>query len=84
MEIKEIIKKNIKNKTQILMIILLVVILIKVSVSLGGYSGYKKGPKYGDYEAQRHWMEITSKTPLCEWYIQTPNNDLEYWGLDCK
>jgi len=35
--------------------------------------------KYGgDYEAQRHWMEITLHLPLKEWYY----HDLEYWGLD--
>ena len=35
--------------------------------------------KYGgDYEAQRHWMEITYHLPLSEWYW----HDLEYWGLD--
>ena len=35
--------------------------------------------KYGgDYEAQRHWMEITYHLPRNEWYY----HDLEYWGLD--
>ena len=37
---------------------------------------------YGDYEAQRHWMELTTSLPLAEWYVQTPRNDLQYWGLD--
>jgi hypothetical protein len=23
---------------------------------------------YGDYEAQRHWMEITLHTPLSQWW----------------
>jgi alpha-1,3-glucosyltransferase len=32
----------------------------------------------GDYEAQRHWMEITYHLPLNEWYY----HDLHYWGLD--
>ena len=26
-------------------------------------------PKFGDYEAQRHWMEITINTPIEEWYL---------------
>ena len=26
---------------------------------------------YGDYEAQRHWMEITYNLPLREWYSAT-------------
>jgi alpha-1,3-glucosyltransferase len=32
----------------------------------------------GDYEAQRHWMEITTHLPISQWYFY----DLEYWGLD--
>jgi alpha-1,3-glucosyltransferase len=38
--------------------------------------------KGGDFEAQRHWMEITVNLPMQEWYIQTPRNDLSWWGLD--
>jgi alpha-1,3-glucosyltransferase len=33
---------------------------------------------HGDYEAQRHWMEITTQLPISQWYF----HDLEYWGLD--
>ena len=33
---------------------------------------------HGDYEAQRHWMEITSQLPISQWYFY----DLQYWGLD--
>lgn len=32
----------------------------------------------GDYEAQRHWMELTLHVPMGEWYT----HDLGYWGLD--
>eukprot|EP00934_Nitzschia_sp_Nitz4_P000668 Nitzschia sp. Nitz4//scaffold11_size288233//62572//64215//NITZ4_000746-RA/size288233-processed-gene-0.210-mRNA-1//-1//CDS//3329533990//668//frame0 len=32
----------------------------------------------GDFEAQRHWMELTLHLPVGEWYWY----DLEYWGLD--
>ena len=39
-------------------------------------------PMYGDFEAQRHWMEITVNLPTREWYNQTKDNDLQYWGLD--
>jgi alpha-1,3-glucosyltransferase len=35
-------------------------------------------PMYGDYEAQRHWMEITANLPLKQWYFY----DLQWWGLD--
>lgn len=33
---------------------------------------------YGDYEAQRHWMELTIHLPARQWYTY----DLQYWGLD--
>jgi hypothetical protein len=37
---------------------------------------------FGDYEAQRHWMELSLHTPVEEWYINTAANNLSYWGLD--
>ncbi|XP_047343488.1 probable dolichyl pyrophosphate Man9GlcNAc2 alpha-1,3-glucosyltransferase isoform X2 [Vespa velutina] len=37
---------------------------------------------YGDYEAQRHWQEITLNLPVLKWYVNMTDNDLEYWGLD--
>ena len=33
---------------------------------------------HGDFEAQRHWMEITTQLPISHWYFY----DLQYWGLD--
>lgn len=33
---------------------------------------------FGDYEAQRHWMELTVHLPPSQWY----KYDLQYWGLD--
>lgn len=40
--------------------------------------GFQTPPMHGDYEAQRHWMEITTKLPMSQWYFY----DLQYWGLD--
>ena len=37
---------------------------------------------FGDFEAQRHWLEITLNLPVGEWYRDGPDNDLQYWGLD--
>ncbi|KAI0729617.1 glycosyltransferase family 57 protein [Fomitopsis betulina] len=51
---------------------------VKWSIGLGSYSGQSTPPMYGDYEAQRHWMELTIHLPLREWYTY----DLQYWGLD--
>ncbi|THH19193.1 hypothetical protein EW146_g1921 [Bondarzewia mesenterica] len=52
--------------------------LVKWSVGLGTYSGQGTPPMFGDYEAQRHWMEITTHLPIWQWYTY----DLQYWGLD--
>lgn len=57
-------------------------ILVRVAVSLHPYSGAGDPPKYGDFEAQRHWMEITTNLPVNEWYHNSTTNDLSYWGLD--
>ncbi|KAJ7531399.1 hypothetical protein O6H91_14G042300 [Diphasiastrum complanatum] len=62
--------------------ILLFGFLIRCMTSLHSYSGASNPPKYGDYEAQRHWMEITINVPVQDWYKNTTDNDLEYWGLD--
>lgn len=45
-------------------------------------AGAGKAPVFGDYEAQRHWMEITVHTPASDWYTNTSANNLSYWGLD--
>ncbi|KAL0069802.1 Glucosyltransferase-like protein [Marasmius tenuissimus] len=58
--------------------ILLLGVLLRLCIGLGGYSGAKTPPMYGDYEAQRHWMELTVHLPILKWYTY----DLQYWGLD--
>ncbi|CAI9110690.1 OLC1v1010758C1 [Oldenlandia corymbosa var. corymbosa] len=57
-------------------------VLVRLGVSLHPYSGAGIPPKYGDYEAQRHWMEITTNLPVKQWYRNSTSNDLSYWGLD--
>ncbi|KAK1339936.1 hypothetical protein QTO34_018500 [Cnephaeus nilssonii] len=37
---------------------------------------------FGDYEAQRHWQEITFNLPIKQWYFNSSDNNLLYWGLD--
>ncbi|KAJ7784548.1 glycosyltransferase family 57 protein [Mycena metata] len=41
-------------------------------------AGQGTPPMFGDYEAQRHWMELTIHLPIRRWYTY----DLQYWGLD--
>ncbi|KFK33250.1 hypothetical protein AALP_AA6G350200 [Arabis alpina] len=57
-------------------------LLIRSAVSMFPYSGAGTPPKFGDFEAQRHWMEITTNLPMIDWYRNGTYNDLSYWGLD--
>ena len=61
---------------------LLFALAIRAMVGLFGYSGEATPPLFGDFEAQRHWMEITINLPPTKWYVHGPENDLLYWGLD--
>ncbi|XP_077981304.1 dolichyl pyrophosphate Man9GlcNAc2 alpha-1,3-glucosyltransferase-like [Glandiceps talaboti] len=61
---------------------LLFIVIVRWATSLNPYSGAGVGPMFGDFEAQRHWMEITYHIPIKDWYFNTSNNDLMYWGLD--
>ena len=45
-------------------------------------TGAATPPKFGDYEAQRHWMEITTNTPVAQWYTDSRHNEPSYWPLD--
>lgn len=63
--------------------IFLALTLLRVLVGFHPHSGqnnhHGKLDAYGgDYEAQRHWMELTLHVPIGKWYYY----DLEYWGLD--
>ncbi|KAI1434513.1 glycosyltransferase family 57 protein [Xylaria sp. CBS 124048] len=66
------------SQWEILPLILMAVGLFRWAAGLWGYSGLNKPPMFGDYEAQRHWMEITTKLPISQWYF----HDLQWWGLD--
>lgn len=57
-------------------------VLLRIMTSLSKHSGQHIPPMYGDYEAQRHWQEITYNLPAVEWYENTKENNLTYWGLD--
>lgn len=60
----------------------LAAVSVRCSIGLHPYSGMGKPPTFGDFEAQRHWMEITNSVPIADWYRNTTDNDLMYWGLD--
>ncbi|VDD89941.1 unnamed protein product [Enterobius vermicularis] len=65
-----------------LLSIIFFTLTVQLAVSCGSYSGYGKPPMFGDFEAQRHWMEITVNLPIENWYINSTENDMNYWGLD--
>ncbi|KAK9462940.1 glycosyl transferase [Lipomyces oligophaga] len=58
--------------------IIMISLLFRLAVGLGSFSGENVPPLHGDFEAQRHWMEITYQLPMSQWYWY----DLPYWGLD--
>ncbi|ORY66252.1 family 57 glycosyltransferase [Pseudomassariella vexata] len=66
------------SQWEVLPLILMAVGLFRWAAGLWGYSGFQKPPMYGDYEAQRHWMEVTTQLPISQWYF----HDLQWWGLD--
>lgn len=72
----------VSEKLQILMLITSFGLALRGIVSQYDYSGHKTPPIFGDYEAQRHWQEVTTNLPAKEWYVSSPRNDLQYWGLD--
>ena len=63
-------------------LLVLAMLLYRYCIGLWPHSGENDPPMFGDYEAQRHWMEVTTALPLGDWYRQTTQNDLMYWGLD--
>ena len=46
------------------------------------HAGQGNPPMHGDFEAQRHWMEVSVSLPPREWYVNGTDNNLQYWGLD--
>ncbi|CAI5442433.1 unnamed protein product [Caenorhabditis angaria] len=70
------------NSVIAISLILSCLFLIQSVLALGSYSGESTPPMFGDFEAQRHWMEITYNLPIEKWYVNDTMNDLQYWGLD--
>lgn len=71
-----------KNFFYICFLIHTLSIFIKILIGTYGYSGEKVPPKYGDFEAQRHWMEITNNIPIKNWYTNSTENSDTYWPID--
>jgi hypothetical protein len=50
--------------------LLLLAVLMRLLAGYASYSGAATPPKFGDYEAQRHWMEITIHYPASQWWVK--------------
>ncbi|XP_032217357.1 dolichyl pyrophosphate Man9GlcNAc2 alpha-1,3-glucosyltransferase [Mustela erminea] len=70
------------EKWNLMAVVVLLGLTVRWTVSLNSYSGAGKPPMFGDYEAQRHWQEITFNLPVKQWYFNSSDNNLQYWGLD--
>jgi len=57
-------------------------IALRAALGRWPHSGQGIPPMHGDFEAQRHWLEVTSALPRSAWYVNGTDNDLQYWGLD--
>ena len=68
--------------TQEEILVILGGICVRAMMSIHPHSGQSTPPMYGDFEAQRHWQEITVNLPISDWYFDTKENNLTYWGLD--
>lgn len=77
-----ILKMDVSQEKWMCIVGILITIFLRLCTELHPHSGQGKPPMYGDYEAQRHWMEITYNLPIDEWYHNTTDNNLLYWGLD--
>ncbi|KAI8452126.1 ALG6, ALG8 glycosyltransferase family-domain-containing protein [Phakopsora pachyrhizi] len=76
--IEFLIKLPNQTKVTVYCLIISSVLLIKWSVGTSSYSGHRSNPRFGDFEAQRHWLGLTVNVGIKDWY----SYDLEYWGLD--
>ena len=63
-------------------VVVVVGLLLRCLISIHSYSGMNTPPTFGDFEAHRHWGEVTINLPLSQWYSGSPFNNVTYWGLD--
>lgn len=54
-----------------------VAFLVRGAVGLGSYSGERTPPMFGDYEAQRHWMEVGGI-----WHHETNRGTYDLYIID--
>lgn len=65
-----------------ILFVAILAIVVRALLAPHPYSGYNQPPMYGDFEAQRHWQEIGLNILPDYWYVNSTENDLNYWGMD--
>ena len=63
--------------------LILTAIILRAAVGLGSHLGYHTPPMFGDFEAQRHWMELTINLPISQWYFSIYNIGVRLSGINC-
>jgi alpha-1,3-glucosyltransferase len=71
------------NNRLVVFLLFAFVTILRILIGFHPHSGQdnhhgSKTAYGGDFEAQRHWMELTLQLPIGDWYYY----DLQYWGLD--
>jgi alpha-1,3-glucosyltransferase len=57
-------------------------VALRCMLAVHPHSGLHEAPLRGDFEAQRHWVEVTHGVPRAAWYRDGPGNSMQHWGLD--
>eukprot|EP00397_Hematodinium_sp_SG-2012_P023728 GEMP01024671.1.p1 GENE.GEMP01024671.1~~GEMP01024671.1.p1 ORF type:complete len:612 (+),score=117.68 GEMP01024671.1:204-2039(+) len=60
-------------------------ITLRVLAGMHAASGENSPPRFGDFEAQRHWMEVTANVPVNEWYNKNATSQHsapDHWPID--
>ena len=81
-QFEESVKKNKALFWGLVVTTIVVGVVSRCLVATQPYSGMGEAPEFGDFEAQRHWMELTVNLPVREWYVEGPHNNLTYWNID--
>ena len=80
--IQQLVKSN-QTRGTVYVLVFAVAVFLRVMIGFFPYSGEGDKPLYGDYEAQRHWKELTISRPPSQWYLNpVRDNTVNPWPLD--
>ncbi|GAA5896310.1 hypothetical protein JCM5296_002942 [Sporobolomyces johnsonii] len=61
-----------RDRWATVLVALAAIVLVRWCAGLGGYSGYATPPLRGDFEAQRHWLSLTSSSLSSRTHLSLP------------